>query len=380
MFDEKIVIERMHFYWRMTESPSVPNPFPSFLPIELGFEETEGILKLKTNDQFWSLLNDMYTMEENVGYLQQGHDLAVPYGSDFVSFILNNVNHGQKICDIGAGGLYVLNQLKKKQFKTLAVDPSKESIINGEETGIEVISNFYEAVDLKEEKIDVFIHYDVLEHVRYPELFLKKHYEELTENGKIVFAVPNCTIAINNGDISMILAQHVNYFDANTLANMVSRAGFEIEEISPSKFGGVLYCAAKKIKRRETESKNRPAPIQRAMYSEFFQKQRQKQEIFEQLLDQAFEKNKCLGLYIPLRVFPYLSRYTDYSNFEFIDDSINFQGKYFDGFDFKVKGINEAAEAVDKMIIFSPSFGNTIKERLAKQQKFRGEIISWDYE
>jgi 2-polyprenyl-3-methyl-5-hydroxy-6-metoxy-1,4-benzoquinol methylase len=380
MFDEKVVIERMHFYWRMTESSSALNPFPSFLPVELAFEKTEGILKLKTNDQFWSLLNDMYTMEENVGYLQQGHDLAVPYGSDFVSFILKNVNHGQKICDIGAGGLYVLNQLKKKQFKTLAVDPSTESIINGEEIGIEVISNFYEAVDLKKEKVDVFIHYDVLEHIRYPELFLKKHYEELPENGKIVFAVPDCTKAINNGDISMILAQHINYFDANSLANMVSRAGFEIEEILPSSFGGVLYCAAKKKKYGVIANKNRTAPIQSSIYLQFFQKQRQKQEIFEQLLDQAVEKNNCLGLYIPLRVFPYLSRYIDYSNFVFIDDSINFQGKYFDGFNFKVKGINEAAEEVDKMIIFSPSFGGSIRDKLAKQQKFKGEIISWDYE
>ena len=379
MSHEIVSIDKMHFYWRMTEFSSAPNPFPNFLPIELAFNQDEGIFKLNTTDHFWSLMNDMYTLEENVGYLQQGHDLAAPYGMDFIRFIQKNVANGQKICDIGAGGLYVLNELKKKQFKTLAIDPSKESQINGEKLGIEVVSEFYEVVDLKKEKIDVFIHYDVLEHIRYPDLFLRKHHEELSENGQIVFAVPDCTKAINNGDVSMVLAQHINYFDSSSLANMVKRAGFEIEEISKSNFGGVLYCAARKIKVTAHSRANQGISIQESSGIDFFQKQHQKQKAFEEVMDRATEKNDCIGLYIPLRIFPYLSKYVDYANFIFIDDSINFQGKFFDGFKSKVRSLNEIVSQLDQLIIFSPTFGDGIKNKVISESNFKGEIVSWDY-
>ena len=379
MYNEIVSIDKMHFYWRMTEFPSAPNPFPSFFPVELIFNHDEGIFKLNTTDHFWSVMNDMYTLEENVGYLQQGHDLAAPYGLDFIRFIQKNVANGQKICDIGAGGLYVLNELKKKGFKTLAVDPSQESIFNGENMGIDIVSDFYETVDLKKEKIEVFIHYDVLEHIRYPDLFLKKHYEELSENGKIVFAVPDCTAAINNGDVSMMLAQHINYFDSNSLANMVKRAGFEIEEISKSSFGGVLYCAAKKSKVIEHSKVNQGISMNKSSDLDFFQKQHQKQRVFEEVMDRATEKNDCIGLYIPLRIFPYLNKYVDYANFIFIDDSKNFQGKYFDGFKSEVRAIDEIVSQLDQIIIFSPSFGDSIKNRVINEPNFKGEIVSWDY-
>lgn len=379
MSHERVSIDKMHFYWRMTEFPFAPNPFPNFLPIELIFNHDERIFKLNTTDLFWSVMNDMYTLEENVGYLQQGHDLAAPYGLDFLQFIQKNVSNGQKICDIGAGGLYVLNELKKKGYKTLAVDPSKEAIFNGEKMGIDVVSDFYETVDLKKERIEVFIHYDVLEHIRYPDLFLRKHYNELSENGKIVFAVPDCTTAIFNGDISMILAQHINYFDSNSLANMVKRAGFEIEKISKSSFGGVLYCAAKKGKAIDHSRVNQEISINKSITLDFFRKQHQKQGVFEEVMDRATEKNDCIGLYIPLRVFPYLSKYVDYANFIFIDDSKNFQGKYFDGFKSEVRALDEIVSQLDQIIIFSPSFGDSIKNKLINEPNFKGEIVSWDY-
>jgi len=377
--NNQIEIKNMHFYWRMNEQTGTDNPFPDFFPVTIKYDKQLKMIRLNTTNNYWALMSKMYGLEENVGYLQDGHDLAPSYGNEFLDFVVNHSEEGDFLCDIGAGGLYVLNNLRKRGYKTLAVDPSIESRKRGEELKIEVISHFYEEIDLHSKKIDSFIHYDVLEHVEKPDSFLKKHFEELSENGKIIFAVPDCSISILNGDISMLLSQHVNYFDEDSLAYLVISAGFTLNKIEKSKNGGVLFCFATKNKRNLTHQLSNSLQDNGSKYDLFFSKYEKKKIQFEEYLDRSINQQDKIGLYIPLRIFPYLSNYLNYQNFIFIDDSKVFQNKYFDGFNVKVQNFDYVASQIDKLIVFSPAFGNVIKNNVQKDENFKGEIFSWDY-
>jgi len=364
----------MHFYWRIKNNIRVHNPFSSFIQTKLFHDKNDEILKLETDESYWTMMSQMYALEENVGYLQPGHDLAQPYGDEYLQFINKHLNNTKKICDVGAGGLYVISKLNAQGYTTIAVDPSKESKTNGMKMNLEVISQFYEEVDLSDEEIDAFIHYDVLEHVMEPARFLEKHFRELVDDGTIVFAVPDCTVPIRNGDISMLLAQHVNYFDSNSLSAKVRQAGFDVLEICSSKYGGVLFCAATK-KTRSYENYS----YKSNNYENFFSLAENKIKLVSNYFDEAIKKNQTIGLYIPLRIFPYLSNYIEYQNFVFIDDSNFFIGKYFDGFNMQIQAISEVAPYLDSVLIFSPAFGEQIKFKLQNNVLFKGTIFSWEY-
>lgn len=372
---EFIQIKNMHFYWRIKENAETHNPFSSFIETTLFHDKHDGILKLEADQNYWKMMNEMYALEENVGYLQPGHDLAIPYGDEYLKFINRHLKTNRRICDVGAGGLYVISKLKTQGYSVMAVDPSQESKINGISMNLEVISQFYEDVDLRNEGIDAFIHYDVLEHVKEPSRFLEKHYRELEDDGTIVFAVPDCTIPIRNGDISMLLAQHVNYFDSKTLSKNVKEAGFDVIEICSSKYGGVLFCAAKKKKKNKQD--NPPKLIE---YRNFFELAQDKMKYVTKYFEKATEENQKIGLYIPLRIFPYISNFIDYHNLVFIDDSSYFKGKYFDGFTMQIQDITNVVSHLDSVVIFSPAFGEKIKHKLLNHPGFKGNVISWEYQ
>ena len=85
----------------------------------------------------------------------------------------------------------------------------------------------------------------MLEHVVNPVEFLQNHINDLNSGGLIAFAVPDCSSYIKCGDISMILHEHLNYFDNDSLRNVVECAGFEVLNIQKANHGGVLFCIAK---------------------------------------------------------------------------------------------------------------------------------------
>lgn len=376
-FTDNIVLPNCQVYWRMTEKPNLPiNPFPNFLDITLGIDEDSGYIKQITNDEFWNMMNRIYSENFNIGYLQEGHGLAASYGTEFLEFILANSSKGEKICEIGAGGLFTLNQLKKIGYNVLAVDPSPTTLEMGKRLSIDVINEFYtETLDM-EVKFDAIVHYDLLEHTKDPITFLESAKKNLSFGGKLIFGVPNCTTSIASGDVSMALHQHTNYFDVNSIRSVIESAGFKVNCIQPSKHGGVIFCSASKLITNKEPKSN--IQYSRMKWHTFRQKYLFNKQKIDKELKSALQENLSIGLYIPLRCFPYLGLYKDYKNFIFFDDNKDYIDHYFDGFPIAVQKYN-GKQFIDKLLLFSPSFGNLIKKRLLIDFKYSGKLIMIDY-
>lgn len=366
---KEIKLGKLPFYWRMTDKPNSPvNPVPDFVNFSFEFSEDYQLIIQKRNDQTWNYLETIYKEDYNVGYLQEGHDLALSYGGDFLDFLEKSIRKWnpsiKRISEVGAGGCYILGNLKEKGFNVAAIDPSPIAIQAGEERGIEVIEDFYPTSN-EMPKTDMIIHYDVLEHVLEPSAFIKEHAKDLNPGGLIAFAVPDCTKYIESGDMSMILHEHLNYFDQESLRNVVESAGFEVLSIGPADFGGVLYCVAKVAENKDWTAKKGTNKFEKFDLN----LDRLKNKVVE-LIKLGVQENNTLGCYIPLRAMPYLAVAKIEANkkIRFFDDNAGIYNQYFDGFGIKVENFQDVVnEPVSHMVIMSAAFGQKIKTKIINE-------------
>ena len=366
-------LDKLAFYWRMTASPNFPqNPVPDFVDFAFSFRENCQLIVQEQNAETWGYLQRIYREDSNVGYLQEGHALAARYGNDFIAFVEDSIQrnnpHAKRISEIGAGACYLLNMLKQKGYETAAVDPSPVAQEKGIVYGIEIIPEFYPAVG-RLPKSDVIIHYDVLEHVPDPVAFLFHHVAELNPGGLAVFAVPDCSPYIERGDISMILHEHLNYFDRESMRAVTEAAGLEVIEIRAGGYGGVLYCAARVPEKMLLRS----ALVGREKFVQFARQVHSLRTQVSAFLSEGLLPGRSVGCYVPLRAVPYLAHLNIRDEVRFFDDNPGMHGQYFDGFQSPVENMADLMiNPVSHLLIMSFSFGDAIRDRINDQMPGHG--------
>lgn len=366
----------IQFYWRVTDKPNTPkNVVPDFLPFEFTFEESTQLIRQKKNQVILDALEKIYLEEFNVGYLQEGHALAEGYGNDVLAFVNKTVKqhipNAKRILEVGCGGGYMLNKFRAMGLEVMGVDPSPIAVVKGKEFGYEVIKDFYPTKQTFN-KVDIIFHYDVLEHIENHVEFLKEHKKDLNDNGLIVFAVPDDTECLQIGDISMVIHEHINYFDKESLANTVSKAGFEVLDVQKSNHGGVLYCAARKL----NNDGNYKDKTGMAKFEHFINEHQTFRSKITNYIDEILgdEKN-TLGIYIALRVAPYLTKYKNNPRLRFFDDDPGLHNKYYDGYQVPIENMQDLIDKpLTHLFIATHSFGAKIQARVKENIKYPVQV------
>ena len=132
------------------------------------------------------------------------------------------------VLDIGCGGGVALSQIRNKysNAKVIGIEPSPLAKRASQKFGFELIEEFYPPKQRSRVSgAKIILHYDVLEHIN-PHWFLEDIYRDLSADGVVIFSVPDCTTAIENGDISMLIHEHLNYFSVDSLMFLVRQASF----------------------------------------------------------------------------------------------------------------------------------------------------------
>jgi len=359
-------IENLPFYWRLKEEGS-PNIVPNHLPFEFDFVEDLQLIIQKRNSQTLNYLKEIYRAEYNIGYLQDTNEIAKPYGNDFMEFIEKTLGnwgkHISSILEVGCGGCTILNELNQKGYKTIGIDPSPIAQRDGSTKGIKIISDFFPTNKFTN-KVDLIFHSDVLEHVSDSVNFLANQKQQLTPDGLVIISIPDASEGIENGDSSMAMHQHLNYFDVNSLKNTVEAAGLKVLTIEAANYGGSLYCCAQNVSDREYEPKQG-----RSKFNLFSQKtERNLRAIGEELNRTLVDKSKSVGFYVPLRTLPYISSIKVYEGFRFFDDTNHWHKRAFDGIDIYIENFDELkAKPVTDLFIMSLTFGDLIKNKIKNQ-------------
>lgn len=355
------------FYWRTKSSrDQAPHEVPTRLPFEFSFESRLQLILQSRNARVLSWLDRVYREDSNVGYLQEGHALASSYGGEFLDFLSRamekSIESVRSVLDIGCGGIYLLRQLQARGLIVTGVDPSPVTVAAGQSAGIEIIPSFYPCADLQR-RFDFVFHYDVLEHVADPVEFLRAHHSNLSPGGSIGMAVPDCTDSIACGDISMLLHEHLNYFDLQSLELTVRNAGFVPIALERARHGGVLLCHAVPAD-QAIETVHSTASTEK--FERFAARAGAASESFRRYADLALSNPaNSLGVYVPLRALPYLCSLHDLSAVRFFDDDPGLHNRFFDGFDIPIENFEDLiGRPVSHLLICSFAFGERIAARL----------------
>ena len=369
----KLEIGSFPFYWRTTGLHDYKVDFPTkIMDFNLTVDEVSGFFKQERNKELLTTIGEIYQLDHNIGYLQEGAGEVETYGKDFLEFIFSAIEHSDidilqlfSVLDIGCGGGFVLNRLNNKYVnaKVMGIEPSPIAKRASQKVGFLLIEEFYPPEQRNRVAgTNIILHYDVLEHVEEPLSFLEDVHQDLADDGIVIFSVPDCTIAIENGDISMLIHEHLNYFSVDSLAFLVKQAGFEDVKVIQGDHGGTLLCSARKGKKKTHVVLDTKSAVSN------FERFKEKNKILIAKIDEILAKNsdKTIGFYVPLRAIPYISRLKIKGDLRFFDDSLFFRNKYLDGFDeITIEGFEELKKnPVDIVLIMTHAYGTVIDKRI----------------
>lgn len=362
------------FYWQVAESGF--SKLPSLLPFR--FEITKSLpflLRRAVSDADVKTLNYMYTLDANVGYLQESNSLGMAYGEDLIlkidSLRLTSSSsfsrvHTPRVLEIGCGGAAVLRRLATKSMKCFAIDPSPIAVdaLNG--TDIELITDFFPS-QLNGEQFDFLFCADVLEHVADPLDFLTICKDHLLEEGLLLVSVPDCTKSIEIGDVSMALHQHLSYFDATSLKTILEEAGFADVAVETAKYGGSLYGTG--IRRSSQIVINSGLGEVPQALGEFFVKASSSIAAVRQEVKRSLSEADSVGIYVPLRGLPYvggdLELRQSIPELRLFDDTPSWKGKRIQERMAKIENFSQLANRpVEHLYVMSLTFGHTISRKV----------------
>jgi len=217
---------------------------------------TETYLKRKSNTKF----DQRFVFCENCGHGQLENILpqedlyshkykfrtskssGADKGSGFVyDYIIKNKLYEKykTVIDIGCNDGYLLYRLEPYFDNLIGVDPVLDE--NWKDNKITLYADFIEHVDLKLEDCLV-ITSQVLEHLEYPKMFIKKLLEKSNNNTRFIFAFPCLDMLVKDYRFDQIFHHHQNYFSKASIGELLNILGAKITntKINPHYWGTLL--------------------------------------------------------------------------------------------------------------------------------------------
>jgi SAM-dependent methyltransferase len=177
-------------------------------------------------------LEKYYAFMSSYEYSKETFEYAIPHKNRSLqqsNYILSQLAKRGSVLDVGCSIGYTLNLFKKDGFqKVLGIDPSpKCSQIAEEDFGIKVKTGFFDKKMVEGQKFDLVILSHVAEHLKHPETFLKDVKEVMTDGGALFVEIPSIDL-FDERDLFQFSFEHINYFNLNSLTNLMHQAGFKL--------------------------------------------------------------------------------------------------------------------------------------------------------
>ena len=143
----------------------------------------------------------------------------------------------KNLLDLGAGKGTFLSNIKHHFKSSLGVDFSFKNLSKKNKSKINFFSmNPEKFIEKNLNKFDIITLNNVLEHVPYPIIFMKKLKKNIKKNTYIILTIPNdfsdlqkeTNKRVNKKNYWLCPPEHLNYFNKNNFINFSKKIGFTI--------------------------------------------------------------------------------------------------------------------------------------------------------
>lgn len=165
------------------------------------------------------------------------------------------------VVEIGSNDGFLSEQLLKRGYNVLGVDPSNYMAQLAEKRGVKTIVNLFtdsvaERIINSYKESDLIIANNVFNHSDNPIDFIKGVAKLLSEKGTFVFEQPYWLTSIQTKKFDQIYHEHVSYFTVKSVKKLLSNVGMVIWDVEEVNYhGGSLRIYAKKEGSGAVESK-----------------------------------------------------------------------------------------------------------------------------
>jgi len=148
----------------------------------------------------------------------------------FNGFVQKYALKGKRIIEIGCGLGEYLSLIQESGVEAYGLEYSEESVKQCVKNGLKVSKGFIEnsTYRLDHAPFDAFFILNFLEHLPDPNSSLTGIYNNLTKDAVGLVEVPNFDMILRNRLFSEFIGDHLFYFTAETLSEILRQNGFEI--------------------------------------------------------------------------------------------------------------------------------------------------------
>ena len=136
----------------------------------------------------------------------------------------------------------LLRRLKDKGFATLGVDPAQNLVKEAQESGLEVLCDYWPCLKQDNARtFDLIIAMNVVAHTPDPLTFLKGVAAALSDNGVCVVQTSQARMLMN-GEFDTIYHEHCSFFVPRSFAALAARAGLVVRKTRLVDVHGVSFA------------------------------------------------------------------------------------------------------------------------------------------
>lgn len=281
-----------------------------------------------------------------------------------------NIIENKNILEIGCPSGKIAQQLDNYN-KWFIIDPNKNENINFK-NNIYFIQSLFDNDFHISDKIDIIIHSHLFEHIYEPNIFLKKCYEILDNNGEMFFGVPNMEFIAKNELCPFlgIFFEHTIFLNKINITYLLEKNKFKIKNIIDYENHSTLYHVVKNNNFENNDLSNSLNNVfkHNDIYNIQFKETLQKYYSFVKKCQKIIEDNKDHKIYS--FGASYNSQYilsfglNNYKMDGIIDNCKEKQGKYLYGYDLKIFSPDVLINNNCIVILKNGYYSNEIKEQI----------------
>ena len=355
-------LEALPFCVRMLDSPDNPAGVPNTFPFRLQLDAATGHLYQPDDPALAKLLDEAYRTGSLLGTAMDDTASGNAYANDFLRFIRANAPNSARCLEIGAGRDFLTRRLIDAGLVVDALEPGKDNAPHWQRHDVKVTADSFPSAKLTGQ-YDLIVAYAVLEHIAELAPFFDAVRKQLTPEGRLIIAVPDCGPCLGAGDPSILLHEHYHYFTEQSLSRCLEMSGFRAAKVERAGYGGVLYCCAQA---KDDITVSAPGGDEIGLLRGFGAAVlRQRVRIAEKLAV-AQAAGIEIGIYCPNRAVALLTPGT--AGVRFFDDDPDLYRKHYPTFASAIENRDDlVGKPVQELWILSRSFGARIRDRLRQE-------------